>query len=112
MPLCLSQMRPSVTSMCAEDISRGKLALLALRGLVGVRRERRDVHQRGNARIGPGVRDERAAIGVPDKHHWAADPPQASRHGGDVARERVETVLRSHHLVTLGQQRRDQFAEA
>jgi len=58
------------------------------------------------------VRDERAAIRVPDKHYWAADPPQASLHGGDIACERVETVLGRHHLVTLGQERRDQFAEA
>ena len=95
----------------AEHGSRWKLVELALRGLVGIRRERRDIDQPGNAGIGPGVRNERAAIGVPDENRRTAHPSQTSLHGGDVARERVKAVLGRHYFVALGLQRRDQFAE-
>jgi len=95
-----------------EHIGHRELGLLALRGLVGIRRQGRDIDEPGHARISPRVRDERATIGVPDEDRRAADPGQASLHGGDVARERVEAVLGCHHFVALGLQRRDQFAEA
>jgi hypothetical protein len=39
-----------------------EFVLLALRGLVGIRRESRDIDEPGNARISAGMRDERAAI--------------------------------------------------
>jgi hypothetical protein len=98
--------------MCENTSVTRELGLLALRGLVGIRRQGRDIDEPGNAGIGPGVRDEGAAIGVPDEDRRALDPGQASLHGGDVARERIEAVLGCHHFVALGLQRRDHFAKA
>jgi hypothetical protein len=95
-----------------EHIGHRELGLLALRGLVRIRREGRDIDEPGHARISPGVGDERAAIRVPDEDRRAVDRGQASLHGGDIARERIEAVLGCHHFVALGLQRRDQPAEA
>ena len=94
-----------------EDICPGKLALLALRALVVIGRQRRDIDERGDARIGPGMGDERAAIGVPDKDNWPRHPTEARLHGGNVGRNRVEAVLGSHDFMALGLKGRDQSAE-
>jgi hypothetical protein len=45
-----------------KHVGPREFVLLALRGLVGIRRESRDIDEPGNARISTGMRDERAAI--------------------------------------------------
>src|SRR5215469_18199416 len=53
---------------------RWELVKLALRGLVGIRREGRDIDEPGHTWIGAGMRDERPTIGVADEDRRAADP--------------------------------------
>jgi hypothetical protein len=55
-------------------------------------RRRRDVNQPRHARISPGVRDERAAIGMSDQDRRAADPAKGAFRGGDIAGKRIEAV--------------------
>jgi hypothetical protein len=55
-------------------------------------RQCRDVNHPCHARNSPGVRDERAAIGMSDQDRRAADPAKAAFHGGDIAGERIEAV--------------------
>ena len=77
-----------------EDVRLGELVLLALRRLGLIRTQGRDVDQSGDAGIHAGMRDNGAADG-----------------GVDIAFQRVQAVLRRHHLVTLRTQRRDELLE-
>ena len=95
-----------------EHGGRRKLAKQALRGFVGIRRERRDIDERGYPRIGPCVRDQCSAIGMTDEDRRAGDPGKARLHGGDVGREGIEAMLAGHHLMALGLERWDQLTEA
>ena len=61
-----------------EDVRDRELVLLALRGLVGVRGQRGDVDQPGDAVVGARRRDDRSAVGVADEDGRAADPARAS----------------------------------
>jgi hypothetical protein len=84
---------------------------LALRRLGLIRTQGRDVDQSRNTGVDTGVRDDGSAVGVADEHDRAADPPERPDGRVDVAGQRVQTVLRRHHLVTLRTQRRDQLLE-
>jgi hypothetical protein len=57
-----------------EDISLREVRLLCLRGLIGVRSERADVHQPGNSIVDSGASDDGSTVGVADKDNRAADP--------------------------------------
>jgi hypothetical protein len=46
-----------------------------------------------------------------DQDNRAADPPEVADGRVDIASQRVQAVLRSHHLVTLRLKRRDQLLE-
>jgi len=84
-----------------ENVCGGKLILLALRRLAGIRGEGGDVDQPGNAVISPRRCDNGSAVRVADENGRAADPPQCALHCRDVACECVEAVLGSDHLVSL-----------
>jgi hypothetical protein len=60
-----------------------------------------------DAIVGACGRDDRATVGVADKKRRAADSPKRALHCGDIACERVEAVLRCHHLVPVRLKRRD-----
>jgi hypothetical protein len=95
-----------------EDVSDGKLLLLVLRGFGLVGRKRRDVDEGRDSVVGPGMGDQRPAIGVADKDDGAADPPEAAGDAVDVAFQGVESMLGTHHLVPIRLQRRDELLEA
>ena len=78
MPLGCSQMRPSATSMWEKTSVRRKFVLLALRRLVGIRRERADIDQPDNAIVGSRGCDDRSAVGVANEDGRAADPSERS----------------------------------
>ncbi len=59
-----------------EDVSLWEVRLLCLRCLVGVRSERGDVDQPGNAVVGSGAGDDASAVRVTDEDGRAADTPQ------------------------------------
>ena len=94
-----------------EDVCLGELVLLALRRLGLIRTQGRDVDQSGNTGVHAGVRDDGSPVGVADKNDRTADSPECADGRVDIAFERVQAVLRSHHLVTLRPQRRDQLLE-
>ncbi len=94
-----------------EDVRLGELVLLALRRLGLVQAQGRDVDQSSNAGVHAGVRDDGSAVGVADKNDRTADSPERADSRVDIAFQRVQAVLRSHHLVTLRPQRRDQLLE-
>ena len=85
-----------------KDVGSRKLGQLALGGLVCIRRESRDIDKPGHAWVGAGVRDQRAAIGVPDEKDRAADPGKTRLNGSDVTRKRVEAMLGGHHFMAIG----------
>jgi hypothetical protein len=76
-----------------KDVRDRELALLALRRLVRVGRQRRDIDEPGHAGIGAGCRDESAAIRMANQDDRAADAPDRALHYGHVAGKRVEAVL-------------------
>jgi hypothetical protein len=86
----------------AEDLCARKFILLALRRLVGIRRECADVDQPGNALIGSRGCNNCSAVLMPDENGRAADPSERSVDCRDVAFESVETVLGRDHFVPLG----------
>jgi hypothetical protein len=90
----------------------GRPNLLALRRLVGIRRECADVNQSGNALIGSRGCNDCSAVRMADKNSRAADPSERSVDCRDVAFKTVETVLGRDHFVPLGLKRGDQLAEA
>ena len=94
-----------------ENVCGGKLILLALRRLAGIRGEGGDVDQPGNAVICPRRCDNGSAVRVADENGRAADPPQRALHCRDVACECVEAVLGSDHLVSLRPKGGDHLAE-
>jgi len=49
---------------------------------------------------------------VADKDHRAADPPEATGDAVHVAFQGIQSMLRADHIVALGLQRWNQFAEA
>ena len=61
-----------------EDVCLWEVRLLCLRCLVGVRSERGDVDQPGNAVVGSGAGDDASAVRVADENGRTADPPAAS----------------------------------
>jgi hypothetical protein len=69
----------------AEDVCARKFILLALRRLVGIRRECADVDQRGNAFIVSRGRDDSSAVRMTDENSRAADPSQRSVDCRDVS---------------------------
>jgi hypothetical protein len=89
---------PAVGLDVGEDVADRELVLLALRGLVLVRRERGDIDQPGDPVIGSRRGDHGSAVGVADQDGRAAHPAQRAAHGRDVTVERVEAVLAGNHL--------------
>ena len=94
-----------------EDIGLGELILLALGRFRLVRAKRCYENERGDAAIISGVRDDGPSIGVPNKNNRTADSPECSDCRVDIAFQRIEGVLRGHHLVPVGLQRRNHLAE-
>jgi hypothetical protein len=84
-----------------KDVCERELGLLTLRRLVGVRRECSDVDEPSNAGIGPGSRDDCAAVRVADEDDRADNPPQCAFYCDNVACECVEAVLGSDRFVPL-----------
>src|SRR6266851_7738839 len=76
-----------------------------------IRTKGRDVDQGGDAWVNTGVRDDGAPVGVADKNDRTADAAECADGRVDIASQRVQAVLRSHHLVTLRLKRRDQLLE-
>jgi hypothetical protein len=103
---------PAVGLDVGEDVADRELVLLALRGLVLVRRERGDIDQPGDPVIGSRRGDHGSAVGVADQDGRAAHPAQRAAHGRDVTVERVEAVLAGNHLVAVRLQGGDHLAEA
>src|SRR5882762_7589572 len=95
-----------------EDVCLREVSLLCLRCLIGVRSERADVNQPGNAIVGSGAGDDASAVGVADEDNGAADPAHRGFHQGDVLCRCVEAVLRCNTLIPLRLKGNDQFAEA
>ena len=98
--------------MWEKDVGDRELLLLALRGFGVVGCERRDVDQRGDPVVRPGMRDQGAAVRVAEKDHGAADPPEATGDAVNIAFQGVQTVLGADHLVPIRLQRRNQLLEA
>jgi hypothetical protein len=61
----------------AEDVCARKFILLALRRLVGIRRECADVDQADNALVGSCGRDDSSAVGMTNENGRAADTVRA-----------------------------------
>ena len=95
----------------AEDVCARKFILLALRRLVGIRRERADVDQSSNSIICSRGCDDSSAVGMTNENGRAADPSQRSVDCRDVAFKTVETVLGRDHFVPLRLKSWDQLAE-
>src|SRR6266851_5401545 len=76
-----------------------------------IRTKGRDVDQGGDAWVHTGVRDDGAPVGVADKNDRTADAAECADGRVDITFQRVQAVLRSHHLVTLRLKRRDQLLE-
>ena len=57
-----------------KDIRPREVRLLCLRCFIGIRSERADVNQAGNAIVDYGASDDTSAIGVTDEDDGAADP--------------------------------------
>jgi hypothetical protein len=78
-----------------------KFILLALRRLVGIRRERSDIDQSGNALVGSRGRNDCSAVRMTNENGRTADPFERSVDCRDVAFESVETVLGRDYFVPL-----------
>src|SRR5258706_11674470 len=76
-----------------EDLCLREVSLLCLRCLIGVRSERADVNQSGNAIVDSGACDDASAVGVADENNRAADPADRCFHQSDVLCRCVEAVL-------------------
>src|SRR4029077_2353165 len=96
----------------AEDVCARKFILLALRRLVGIRREGADGDQAGNAPVGSRGSNDCSGVRMTNENGRAADPSERSVDCRDVALKSVETVLGRDYFVPLGLKRRDQLAEA
>src|SRR6266849_8235325 len=96
----------------AEDVCARKFILLALRRLVGIRRERSDIDQSGNTVVHPRGCNDCSAVRMTNENGRAAHPSERSVDCRDVALESVETVLGRDHFVPLRLKRWDQLAEA
>src|SRR4029077_7209210 len=95
-----------------EDVCLREIRLLCLRCLIGVRSERADVNQPGNAIVDSGAGDDTSAVGVADEDDRAADPANRCLHQGDVLCCCVEAVLYCNTLIPLRLKGRDQLAKA
>src|SRR5207253_3312703 len=95
----------------AEDVCTRKFVLLALRRLVGIRRECADVDQRGNTFVHSCGCDDSSAVRMTDENSRPAHPSQRSVDCRDVAFKTVETVLGRDHFVPLRLKSWDQLAE-
>src|SRR5262249_14364950 len=95
-----------------EDVGLRELGLLRLRRFIGVRSERADVNQPGNAIVGSGAGYDAPAVGVADEDNGAADPAYRCFYQGDVLCRCVEAVLRRNTLITLRLKGNDQLIEA
>ena len=96
----------------AEDVCARKIILLALRRLVGIRRERADVDQSGNALVGSRGCNDCSAIRMTNENGRATNPTERFADCCDIAFESVETVLGRDHFAPLRLKRWDQFTEA
>src|SRR6266478_6589511 len=95
-----------------EDVGLRELGLLRLRRFIGVRSERADINQPGNAIVGSGAGDDASAVGVADEDNGAADPANRCFHQCDVLCRCIEAVLRCNTLIPLRLKGHDQLAEA
>src|SRR5215470_9884056 len=95
-----------------EDLGPRKLGLLRLRRFIGIRSERADVYEPGNAIVYSRASDDASAIGVADEDNGATDSADCFFRRGDVLCRCVEAVLRCNTLITLRLKGSDQLAEA
>src|SRR6266446_6951651 len=95
-----------------EDVGPREIDLLCLRRFIGVRSERADINQPGNAIIGSGAGNDASAVGVADEDNGAADPANRCFHQCDVPCRCIEAVLRCNTLIPLRLKGNDQLAEA
>src|SRR6202040_4234581 len=82
------------------------------RRFIGVRSERADINQSGNAVVGSGAGDDASAVGVADEDNGPADPAYRSFRHGDVLCRCFEAVLRCNTLIPPRLKGNDQLAEA
>src|SRR6267143_1591987 len=95
-----------------EDVGPQEIGLLCLRRFIGVRSERADINQPGNAIVGSGAGNDASAVGVADEDNGAADPANRCFHQCDVLCRCIEAVLRCNTLIPLRLKGNDQLAEA
>src|SRR5262245_6006348 len=75
-PGCVSQMRPSATSMWEKTSVTGNFFCRLCASLVGC--EGRDIDQGGDSVIRPGRGNQGAAVRVADEHHGSTDQSKAT----------------------------------
>jgi hypothetical protein len=95
-----------------EDFRARKFILLVLRRLVGIRRERADVDESGNALVGSRGCNDCSAVRMTHENNRAADPSERFVDCRDVAFQSVEAVLGRNYFVPLRLKRWDQLAKA